>query len=104
MSEKSEKVIVACKIRNGLNIEGVVVNGYFQAPGEPVPQPSVYGYGLTEFPRDAWERWFDRNKDGDIVRTNHILAGDSVEAVKEMIIRKVGVRQRTFGMSLYTGR
>lgn len=99
----SEKVIVACKIRNGLNIEGITVNGYFHTPGEPVPENSAFGYGLTEFPRDAWERWIKHNKDSDMVKGNHILAGDSVEDVKGIIARRVGFKPRVFGTKLYQG-
>lgn len=101
----SDTVTIACKLRNGIQIGGIVCRGYYQAPGSPIPENSFYGYALTSnFPRNKWDEWFAAMKDEPLVTGNHVIAADNVEMVKHAIVQRVGFRKRTFGSKLYTGQ
>src|SRR5262245_32546434 len=92
----SETVTIACKIRNGLNIGGVVVRGYFHEPGNPVPQDSIMGYAITEgFPKKVWEEWFRHNQDGEVVTNKYVMAAPNMAAMKALLLQKSTPRIRS---------
>ncbi len=79
----SDTVTVACRIRNGLSIGGIVVRGYYHAHGESAPENSFNGYALTEnFPKNLWDEWFNLNQGELVVTGRFILAAESPDAVK----------------------
>lgn len=96
----SETLIVACKIRNGLNVGGIVVRGYYQGIGEPIPENSYRGYALTMgFPRKVWDYWFKHNKDSEVVTNKFIMAADDMPAMRELLT--IGVKRRVAGSIPY---
>jgi hypothetical protein len=75
-----DAVTVGCKMPNGLRLalteedgsrtDVGVLKGNAIRWGEP--NLNVGGYALTEVPVDAWERWFEQNKDSSIIR-DHLV-------------------------------
>jgi len=96
----NDTVTIACKIRNGLNVGGIVVRGYFHEAGQPLPPNSFRGYALTEgFPKKVWDEWFRHNQEGEVVTNKYIMAAADTPAMKELLIG--GVKRRTMGSIPY---
>lgn len=104
VKKMSDTVVVACKIRNGLNI-GHAIRGFYHPPGEPTPENTFYGYAFTEgVPRKLWDSWLALNGEAEVVTGGHIMAADSAEELKTKLVQRIGFRKRTFGSVPYTGR
>ena len=87
-------VTVACKVPNGIFIQGIPVHGYAYDKSEPPPQNIVGGYALTSgVDADAWAKWLHENADSDLVRKELIFADADERQVRAKARSKGGLRQ-----------
>lgn len=84
-------VWVASKMPNGLVLgDNVVLNKPLRInpldklqPGYQGPAyPIIAGYALTQVPSEAWDRWYNKNRQSDLVK-NCIVFGHAEKMVVE---------------------
>lgn len=90
----SETVTVACKVPNGLNLGGRIVNGCAHDPFNK-PDYIYYGYALTRgFPANIWDAWLKSNANSHMVQNNIVFADADENAVKSKINGTLGGPRR----------
>lgn len=91
-------MFIGCKLSNGLNIEGYIVNGNHPAHDEEyrergIKRPMVGGYHITEnFPDVVWDRWFSENQQNPIVVNKLVVGASTKEECEALCGQNVRVR------------
>ena len=105
MTDEPLTYVVACKLPNGLDINGFVLNGtasvpdgndqkHIRAPG----RERLGGYEITRgVPALVWKRWYKDNASGPIVRNGLVMGfpdeGDQLPiALQQFCVTHAGVR------------
>jgi hypothetical protein len=90
-------MFIGCKLPNGLNIDGHVVDGNHAAYDQAYRnlgqiRPIVGGYQITsDFPDAVWEQWISANLLNPVVANKMILAASTKEELEALCGQNVKV-------------
>jgi hypothetical protein len=91
-------MFVGCKIHNGLNIFGHVIDGNHPAHDAEysrlgIRRPIAGGYQITDnVPDDVWEKWLHENRQSQVVLDKMVLAHKVRIDLEQLCWQNAGVK------------
>lgn len=74
---------VACKVANGLNINGAGKQATLLGPGKLEPKDCPGGYAITpNVPDELWEAWSKANADSALIENKIVFAEENLIALQ----------------------